>query len=190
MRRLVAATVLVLAGCGLGDQSASIERRQLGGLVLQPGDLPSAFTRFDGGRQLAADSRGGRRTNPRRFGRVEGWKARYRRRGAVMASGPLVIESWADLFDSAEGAEEEFEAARADLGDDHPDWKPIDEPGLGDESFAATHVGGAVRYYRVFWRLGNVTAAVNMNGFEGTLALAEVLALARKQEERIDEAAS
>jgi hypothetical protein len=190
MRRLVAATVLVLAGCGLGDESASIEQSRLEGLVLQPGDLLVKAVRFDGGRQLAADSPGGRRADPRRFGRVDGWKARYRRPGAITDAGPLVIESTADLFDSADGAEQELEAARADLEERKRDWKPIGEPGLGDESFAATYAAGGLRFYEVLWRLDNATGALAMNGFEGKVALEQVLALARKQEERMDEAST
>jgi hypothetical protein len=99
-----------------------------------------------------------------------------------------VIESRADLFGSASGAEDDFEAARAELDADGLGWMPIDEPGLGDESFAATFVqAGAtgVRRYQVFWRDDNATATLEVDGFEGRLALADVLELARKQQQRI-----
>ena len=43
------------------------------------------------------------------FGRIEGWKARYRRPGSQTTRRPLVIESRADLFESADGAAEELE---------------------------------------------------------------------------------
>jgi hypothetical protein len=42
----------------------------------------------------------------------------------------------------------------------------------------------------VYWRDDNVTAFVNVNGFEGRLALEEVLELARKQESRISDASN
>jgi hypothetical protein len=181
--------LFALAGCALGDDDASIERGELEQLVLQPSDLPRVFIRFDAGRQVSADAPPGRRADPSRFGRSGGWKARYRRPGSPRTAGPLVIESRVDLFESSEGAEDDVEAAREELGADGLGWKPIDEPGLGDESFAATFAEGAVRYYLVFWRDANASATLNVNGFEGKLPLAEVLALARTQQERIARAA-
>lgn len=190
MRRAVLLLVVILAGCSLGGDEASIDRAELDGLVLQPDDVPPVFVRFDQGRQIRADAPSGSRANQSRFDRIEGWKARYRRGGTLETAGPLVIESRADLFESPEGAEQDLEAARTDLDAGAPAWKPIDEPGLGDESFAATFVQGGVRYYQAFWRDDNATATLNVNGFEGKLALSEVLALARKQQERIAGAAS
>jgi hypothetical protein len=147
------------------------------------------FLRFDEGRQILVDSPGGRRADPARFGRQEGWKARYRRRGSREIAGPIVVESRADVFESSDGAKEDLDAARADLGGSELDWQPIDEPGLGDESFAATHVepglGKGVRYYQVYWRDANVTASISANGFDGSFPLSDALELARKQEQRI-----
>jgi hypothetical protein len=183
--------LLGLAGCSLtGGNEASIERSELDRLVLQPEDLPRVFVRFDEGRQVAADSPTGRRADPSRFDRIEGWKTRYRRPGTARTPGPLVIESRADLFDSASGAEDDFEAARMDLSDQALGWEPIDKPGLGDESFVATSAQGDLRYYLVFWRDDNATATLNVSGFEPRLSLAEVLALARKQDERLARAAA
>ncbi len=184
--------VVLLSGCSLGGDKASISRGEVERLVLQPEDVPRVFVRFDQGRQVMSDAPGGRRADPARFERVEGWKARYRRSGTPTTAGPLVIESRVDLFESADGAKDDLEAARADLGDAQPAWKPIDEPGLGDESFAATSIQQGitnVRYYDVYWRDDNATATLRVNGFEGKLALAEVLALARKQQVRIADAA-
>jgi hypothetical protein len=185
--------VLSLTACVVGDDDGGIEARELQQLVLQPEDLTVPFQRFDEGRQASTDAPGGRRADPSRFGRREGWKARYRRPGSRATAGALVIESKADLFESSGGAEEDIDAARADLAEDELGWQAIDEPGLGDESFAATLVQGAagtrVRYYQVVWREANVTASLNVNGFEGRLPLADVLELARKQERRISVAA-
>jgi hypothetical protein len=194
VRRAVLLLVLLLAGCSLGgDDGGTIGRGALSSLVLQPEDVPSVFQPFDEGRQTMADNPGGRREDTERFGREGGWKARYRRGGTPQTAGPLVIESRADLFDSSGGADDDLDAARSDLEDAELDWQPIDEPGLGDESFAATLVQGGgtseVRYYQVFWRDANVTASLSVNGFEGRLALAEALELARKQERRIATAA-
>ena len=183
--------VVLLTGCGFGGGGeASIQRNELEQLVLQPEDVPRIFLRFDQGRQVMADSPAGRRADPSRFGRIEGWKARYRRPGTAQTAGPLVIESRADLFDSASGAEDDFEAARMDLSDQALGWEPIDEPGLGDESFVATSAQGGLRYYLVFWRDDNATATLNVSGFEPRLPLAEVLALARKQDERLGRVAA
>jgi hypothetical protein len=184
--------LLSLAGCSLGGDAASIEQSELDRLVLQPADLPSVFVRFDQGRQLSADAPSGRRADPSRFGRIDGWKARFRRPGAGRTAGPHVIESRADLFESASGAEDDFEAAREELAADGLGWMPIDEPGLGDESFAATVVqagGGDVRRYRVFWRDDNATATLEVDGFDGKLALADALELAEKQQRWIARAA-
>lgn len=191
MHRLAVLTlVFVAAGCSLvGDDGATLEPGELKELVLQPDDLPPVFSRFDEGRQISADSPGGSRTDPARFGRTEGWKARYRRIGSSKTPGPLVIESRADLFESADGAGDELDAARQDLTAGELGWQPIDEPGLGDESFAATLGQAGLRFYEVFWRDANASASVRVEGFEGRIPLADVLELARKQERRISDAA-
>lgn len=180
--------LLGLAGCSLiGGDDASIDRSELPQLVLRADDLPRVFVPFVQGRQVSADSPGGGRADPTRFGRVEGWIARYRRPGAApQAAGPQVIVSRADLFGSVTGAEDDFEAARGELANGGLGWSPIDEPGLGDESFAATFVqAGGIRYYQVFWRDDNATATLDVNGFDGKVALEDALELARKQQRRI-----
>jgi hypothetical protein len=184
----------IVVGCSFGGgDGAAVDLGELPRLVLQPGDLPRVFQRFDEGRQVIADNPGGSRADPERFGRRDGWKARYHRQGTPRTSGPIVVESRVDLFDSSGGAEDELAAARQDLAEGELEWQPIDEPGLGEESFAATLVdegaGSGVRHYHVYWRDGNVTAFLNVNGFEQRLALEEVLELARKQERRISTAA-
>ena len=192
MRRVALLLVLVLAGCSLGDGDASIAASELAKLVLQPEDLSREFVRFDEGRQIRIDLPGGRRAHPGRWGRAGGWKARYRRSGDPQTAGPIVIDSRADVFKGVSGAKDDLGAARADLGDSELGWQPIDEPGVGDESFAATSVQQSgvadVRNYQVFWRDDNATASLTVNGFEGKLTLAEVLELARKQQRRIADA--
>jgi hypothetical protein len=190
MRALALLTIAVLiSGCSLGgdDDGVSIEKDQLRTLVLQPEDVPSVFSRFDEGRQGIADTPGGSRSDPARFGRVEGWKSRYRRSGGPMTKGPLVIESRADLFESADGAADELDAIE-ETGLD-----PLDEPELGDDARAfQNHQGGSgegVRYFLIAWREDNVTAALLVSGFEGKLTLENVLELARKQAGRTSRAA-
>jgi hypothetical protein len=183
--------VLVASGC-MGGDSASIEKTELKGLVLQPRDLPRVFIRFDEGRQLRTEQPGGVLADVERFGRQDGWKARYRRPGSPSTRGPLVIESKTDVFDDSEGARKELEAERKQI----PEGFRLDDAaaGIGDESFVATGVQGtgrfAVRFYLVGWREENATATVLANGFEGKFTREQVAELARKQQARIEAAAS
>jgi hypothetical protein len=107
--------------------------------------------------------------------------ARYRRLASETTDGPVTVESRAHVLDSSDAADEQLETARADVGDS----QPIGEPGLGDESFAATRAHSGVRYYGVYWREANVTASLALNGVEGRFPFSDALELARTQEERI-----
>lgn len=187
--------VLAVAGC-MSDDGSGIARGDLRKLVLQPDDLPAAFQRFDEGRQALADLPTGARSDPARFGRVEGWKARYRRVGSQQTRGALVVESRADLFESAGGAKDELEAHRAEIEDavDGGTARLLEAPELGDEAFAATVRQQAavtpVRFFLVAWREEDVSASVFVNGFEGKMRLEDALGLARKQQRRIAAAGS
>ena len=86
------------------------------------------------------------------------------------------------MLESSDAADTGLEAAGADLDD----WQPIGEPGLGDESFAATRVRGDLRFYRVHWREANVLASLRLNGAEGRFPFSDALELAREQEKRIE----
>ena len=189
MRRLVLVTTAVLlAGCSLGGgEGATIEEEDLNMLVLQPGDLPSSFVRFDEGRQGIADTPGGARGDPDRFGRIEGWKARYRRPGSAETTGPLVVESRADVFESTSGAEDEL-AATEPSG-----FTKIEAPELGDEARAfetlQAGAGEGVRYYQLAWREDEATGSVLVSGFEGKFVLEDAVELARRQAKRLSDAA-
>jgi hypothetical protein len=198
MRLLLSASCLLLAtaGCsfndGENDEESTFEVGQLGSIVLQPQDVPRVFVRFDEGRQRTADQPRGR-SDPGRFGRERGWKARYRRPGSPRTKGPLVIESRADLFESSEGAKDELEASESELAEadtaEGPPWQSIDAPSLGDDSFAMSGIqpafGGGVRSYLIVWREDNLTASILANGFEGRFTLDEAMRLARRQQARI-----
>jgi hypothetical protein len=184
----LAALALLIAGCSLGgDGGASIERAELEALVLQPEDLSAAFSQFDQGRQGIADRPVGERSDPTRFGRIDGWKSRFRRAGSVRTRGPLLIASLADLFESTDGARDELAAI------DEDGFDAIDEPQLGDEARAWESLqdgGGGVRYYLIAWREENATASLLVSGFEGRLTFDDALGLARKQAARMSRAAS
>lgn len=168
----------------MGGDEAAFEASQLERMVLQPADLPlpPSWVRFDQGRQGSADQPAGDRADPTRFGRIEGWKARYRREAATpTTAGPLVVESRVDVFESDDGAEDELAAHRAELVGQ---WRPLDNPELGEEALAATLTQGNVLFYVVGWRFESATASINANGFE--LSLDDALALARTQQRRIE----
>jgi hypothetical protein len=183
----------LLVACGGGDREA-VERHELEHVVLQPADVPTVFERFDEGRLLRTDQPGaGERADPARFGRQEGWKARYKRSGTQATRGPLVIESRVDLFEDEGGAEQELAARREELVSRETAAESLEDPALGDEAVTVTFLQpGAmrdVRFYMVVWREANVTAGVLVNGYEGKLTLDQTLDLARKQQLRIARAA-
>ncbi len=187
---LLAATFF--AGCMGDDGEATFAADDLSRLVLQPADLSRVWLQFDEGQQAPADAPPGSRADPARFGRIEGWKARYRRAGSATTRGPLVIESRADLFESESGAKDDLEALGEDLArppDRGAPWQSLSEPELGDEALAATLDEGAgpggVRYYLIGWRQDNVTASVSVNGFGDRISVQDALALARKQHRRL-----
>jgi hypothetical protein len=159
--------VLTLTACGFGGSQGTIDPAQRDALVLQPDDLPRGY------RRSTVDS--------------QPLLVRYRWTGDDEAVGVLIVDSGAEVFSSSSGAEDALSAAREELDAAEPKWQPIGEPGLGDESFAAT-VLTHVRYYRVHWREANTSASLRIEGTEGELALEHVLELARKQERRISDA--
>jgi hypothetical protein len=188
-KHLLFALVLGLAalpGCSGSDGDAEPETsplRNLGALVLQPRDLPGSFVRFDEGRLNRTDFRPGPREAKTRFGRVDGWKARFRRSGTPQTEGPLVVDSQVDTFSNEEGAKQDLDAYGEELASP---WKGLSAPLVGDESLAVTLRQGsgrfAQRYFTVAWRDRDATASVAVQGFEGKLTLDHALALAREQQ--------
>jgi hypothetical protein len=176
---------LMLSGC-TGGEEAAITVAELPSLVLQPEDVSAEFVRFDEGRQTRADLRPGPRRDADRFGRVAGWKARYRTPGSEETEGPLVVVSMVDLFEEEEGARRDLEAHEAEL---ETQGELVEVPKVGEESRAMTILQESqladVRFYAIVWRRENVTASVLVQGFEGKIELADALGLARKQDGRI-----
>ncbi len=171
----------------MGDEDGvAYEEGELERMVLLAEDLEGpGWTRFDWGRQTRTDQPTGQRSDPARFGRVEGWKARYRRPGSRQTSGPLVVESRADVFESADGATQDFDAYGSEL---EQAGTPLEEvPDLGERAIIGTLTQGDVRFFLVMWRDENAVAAVNANGFDGKLTREQTLELARKQQARMDE---
>ena len=187
-----AAALVLLAGCGDGD-GEKIEAKRLARIVLQPADLGRAFDQFDEGKLVRADIHPGPRADETRFGHQGGWKARYKRSGSTATRGPLVIESRADVFEDAGGAEKDLDAYRAEFeGEVETAGNAatlVDVPQVGEETVARTLGQGtgsfAVRFYTVAWRYRNATASVLVQGFRGKLTMRDALALARKQQRRL-----
>ncbi len=187
MRQGVSIIVLTLILAGCSGDSKRIADADLSRVVLQPTDLAGSFEQFDEGRQASADQPEGARADVARFGRVDGWKSRYRRRGGVEVRGPLVIESRADLFKSSGGAEDELDEIARERAVD-----PSDRD-LGDEavvvSISQAGFPRPLRTFVVSWRSANVVATITANGFQGRVRVADVLRLARLQQARIAAAA-
>jgi hypothetical protein len=184
---VLGAAVLVAAGCASGSaKHGAITATAAPKLVLQPAELGPAFTQFDGGKQVMADRPPGPRFDTTRFGRVGGWKSRFKRAGDAATRGPLVVESRVDLFASDDGAKKDYGAYLLQYHD--ASGKALG--GLGDEAHSITFTTGSgqfeVRYYTVAWRERNATASVSINGFK--LKLADALRLARAQELRMAKA--
>lgn len=192
MRAKIAITLAALVAAGCAGDSGGLPESALSTVVLQLADLPESFDQFDEGPQGLAETTGAFRTDPLRFGRVEGWKARYRRPGTVSTPGPLVIESRADLFGDDDGAAKDFDAYRRELEQavETTGGRLLTRIALGSEAAGMTFREDRVRFFRIAWRHRNVTALLFANGFDGRLQLADVLALARKQQRRLEDAAA
>jgi hypothetical protein len=181
--------VAALAGCGHGESSSKLKASLLPKLVLQPQDVPT-LERFDVGRINRFDTPEGMRADPARFGRLDGWKADYKRSGGVETAGALVVHSQIDLFASSNGARKDLDANSDEFRkarDASPASVDLLEPQLGDESAGlAIRQGGSpgLKIFTVAWVDGSVSASVTVNGFTG-LRRADALGLARRQERRI-----
>jgi hypothetical protein len=189
------ALILLLAACAGDDDEQTVSRAELPRVVLQPADLPRVWVRFDEGRQIGPDAPPGPRADRTRFGRIEGWKARYRRPGSRTTAGPLVIESRADLFPDGDGARSDFDlVAQEPTEGAGGRAEVLAAPELGDEALAASFLQGdeetGVRFYVIAWRDDNVVASVAANGFARSFTREHALELARKQARRLARAAA
>jgi hypothetical protein len=183
---LLSGLLLVAAGCGGGP---TIPAAHLSRLVLQPADLGSQFSQFGVGAQSQLDNQGTGRADPQRDGREGGWIARYHRPGSTKTKGPLVVESRADVFSSSGGAKKDL-ALYAGLFGRSPgrERHVFSVDGLGDAAEAVTFVqpgGVPLRFYRVAWRYRNATASVTVEGFDDKVGRADAVALAQKQQQRL-----
>jgi hypothetical protein len=183
------ALAVVVAGCGgSGRSSTHVDNSDLPRLVVTAHDLPAVFASAGSRRQQSFELQG----DATRFGRIDGWISRFKRAGSADTPGALVVESRADVFDSADGAKKELDRRANAAATTTSDARAVAAPALGDASRAATYTAPGlerpVRFYVVVWRRSNVVASVDVEGFKVTLA--DAVALARHVDARIARASS
>jgi hypothetical protein len=192
VRSALAVFLVIVVAAGCGSSAARITAKQLPNLVLQPDDLSSAFQRFDEGAQVNLDRVPGPRYNTARFGRQGGWKARYRRAGTTATPGPLVVESRVDVFGNSSDAQDDLAAYRDQFA--HAVAAHLlRATHVGDDAVAMTQLQPGppgVRYYSIAWRTANATGSLTASGFDGRLAFAQAIALARAAERHMARAAT
>jgi hypothetical protein len=191
--RAVAVTGLVLlalgAGCGSQHSVRPLSDARLAKLVLQPSDLPG-LEQFANGREVSSEQSPVLGADPARVGRQRGWVARYRRRGNPDTAGPLLMASTVEMFDRPARASKFFGQLRkrdativAASG-----LVSVDLPTVGGESYAYATPHARRRTVRtviVTWREGRFVAVAFANGFAERMSVPDVLALARRQEDRL-----
>lgn len=186
MRRLALLALLAFVAAACGSSDKTIAEKSLSHLVLRQTDLGSPFSPFYVGRQASLDNQGTPRADPTRYGREGGWIARFRRAGSFATRGPLVVESRADLFRGAGGAKKDLAAYGALVrASPDPNFRTLSLPKIGDAALGATFVQPGVkplRFFRIAWRDRNATASVLVEGFDGKVRQADVVALAKKQQ--------
>ena len=182
MRWTVAALcVLLLAGCGSG--SSKISAGEAKNFVLKPTDLPSGFDAFAEGPTATLDVQGTTRSNLQRFGREGGWVERLRRSDPAM-----IVVSTVDVFHDAKGAQ-------ADLSAYGDQFAQMRSNGLAQRVVPSQIGGGAIaaellapggqKGFAVVWVSRNASASVTAIG-PARLRLVDVVALARKQQGKLD----
>ena len=159
-------------------------------MVLQLGDLPSGFGRDEGVYVTNAELAKLSDVNKdyRKLGRLAGYRAIYRRPGIT---GVLGLDVFASIYRSSAGAHDSYTQTLAGAvqdGDPTFRWVAL-TPKLGSETrvYLVTELqsGTRVDYYTIAWRHGRVFAEVTGGGVSGQISLAQVVALAKKQEARI-----
>lgn len=185
---VIALCVLALAGCRDAGGNTTLTRAELPSCVLQSGDFGKGWVQFDEGRQVRLDAQPGPRADPARFGRAEGWKARYRRVTGKLGA-PSVVISRADLFDGSGGAQKDLDAYRSELDAEIPGsgatTRLLEAPQLGDGTVAAELRQGPLVIFTVAWRRSNATASVAVQGRTGATSLRDALVLARAQDRHL-----
>jgi hypothetical protein len=177
--------VLFAAAC---DSGSTIATSKLSQLVLTEQDMPG-FASFSKGPQVRLDNQGTVRSDASRYGREGGWIIRLHPADSASTAGPLVVESRADLFKTSDGAKSDIAAYRVLFSRLSGEHKEIVVSGLGQDAVGVTFTqpgGRTLRFFRIAWRSQNATASITVEGFDGQVSQNDALALAHKQEKRIE----
>jgi hypothetical protein len=172
--------------------NAEALRARLAPLVLQLDDLsaigkPADYQQFDEGPQLRADMPGGSRSDPARFGRLGGWKSRYRVADPTATGIAFSIESRVDLFADPSGPVADLQALAQDAPRTGARVTPVTRP-IGEASVGLVNEQAAPRsigYYTVAWRRGSILASIVVSGFKEVVALEQATMLAEAVDRRI-----
>jgi hypothetical protein len=195
-RALLAAVVAALAAAAAPAAGAGTQPAPAGPdtrtMVLRLSDLPQGFGRAEGVYVTNSDlDKLSGNKDYEKLGRLGGYRATYRRFGIA---GILGVDAFASIYRSSTGAHDSYAQSLAGaLQDGGPTfrWLPL-KPRLGSETrvylVTEKQSGMRVDYYTIAWRHGRVFAEVIGGGVSGRITLAQVVALARKQEARIVEA--
>jgi hypothetical protein len=167
-------------------------RARLAPLVLHPDDLaaigkPSDYQLFDEGQLLRADMPGGARRDPARFGRLGGWKSRYRVADPAATGVAFVIESRVDLFREGSGSAADLQAVAQDAPRTGARLVPAPGP-VGEAAIALVSEQAAPRsigYYTIVWRRGPMLASVLLSGYKEVVSLAQAMTLAEAIDRRL-----
>jgi hypothetical protein len=164
-------------------------------MVLAPGDLPAGF---------AVDrTRTGSRPNApaakeydvplatfRRWGRVSGYEASFTRAAGRdrRRSGAVSVTSGVSVYEDPGGAHAAY-AFNVKRCRRAPFARRAPAAGVGQEALlcgaAVERNGEAAILYTLIWRRGPIFAAITAVGLPGRIGPADVLPLARRQDERI-----
>ena len=177
--------LLLAAAC---DSGSTIATSKLSQLVLVEQDMPG-FTSFSSGPQARLDNQGTVRADASRFDRQGGWITRLHPADSARTSGPLVVESRADLFKTSEGAKSDIAAYRVLFSRLSGEHKEIAVSGLGQDAVGVTFTqagGRTLRFFRIAWRSRNATASITVEGFDGQVSQDDAMTLAHIQEKRIE----
>lgn len=192
---LAVAGALATAACTTPapeQQDVAALETDLPTLVVLPEDLdvtavgPQGYQQFDVGPTTASDHGVGPRGDEGRFGRIAGWKSRYKQSGGT--KGPLVVESRVDLFPDAASAGKDLAAYRGELSQHLAADGPSEVTDVGDGSVAVVYRQPGqenVVFATVAWREESLTASVTLNGFEGQIGIDAAVTLARRVQNRI-----
>lgn len=183
------ACALVITACG-AHTAEPLSDEQLQTLVLQSADLPRTLERFSSDHELRSEQSPILEGDSGRFGRQNGWVARYRRSGNPRLRGPLTVASTIEMFGRSAGASKYLHAV------EKRDREVASLTGLKElrvSAIGATSHGlesahaprGSIRYVIVTWREGRFVGIVSASGYAELMSARDVVALARSQEKRV-----